>query len=145
MKTARTTGEVAIRDEEGRKLCIYGQHWEPEKDFAPHSTTSDGLHSWCRRCLASAQYHRKYGIDLTAIEALLVQQGGCAICKRTEPKRGRRWSVDHDHSCCPGDYTCGKCVRGILCESCNIGLGSFSDDPIALESAAAYLRSGFIR
>lgn len=31
--------------------------------------------------------------------------------------------VDHDHACCPGNYSCGGCLRGVLCPSCNIALG----------------------
>lgn len=27
--------------------------------------------------------------------------------------------VDHDHACCAGSRSCGKCVRGIVCVSCN--------------------------
>lgn len=50
------------------------------------------------------------------------QDGKCAIC---EAEFEETPHVDHDHSCCPGDRTCGKCVRGLLCGTCNRHLGSY--------------------
>ncbi|SDT83772.1 endonuclease domain-containing protein [Gordonia westfalica] len=51
--------------------------------------------------------------------------------------------IDHDHSCCPPRSkqwrTCGQCVRGFLCGSCNRGLGLLKDDPNVLRSAIEYL------
>lgn len=84
----------------------------------------------------------KFGITLEAYTERLVSQGNkCAICGATEPGRGKRvFSVDHDHRCCPGKITCGKCIRGLLCCSCNDGLGRFMDNPNFLIAAAAYLR-----
>lgn len=62
---------------------------------------------------------RKYGLAHGEYEAMLVTQGGaCAICQRKPPK-GKVLHVDHDHSCCPGKISCGKCVRGLLCQVCN--------------------------
>lgn len=51
-------------------------------------------------------------------EQLEKQNGVCAICGLPE-RSDRRLCVDHDHSCCPGDTSCGKCVRGLLCLTCN--------------------------
>ena len=58
-------------------------------------------------------------------ETLSAQDGHCALCSAVPD--GRRLHVDHSHDCCPcvgTRYTCGKCVRGLLCDQCNTELGS---------------------
>ena len=35
--------------------------------------------------------------------------------------------IDHDHNCCPGAKSCGKCIRGILVGKINSALGMFSN------------------
>jgi len=81
-------------------------------------------------------YNRKshYGLTDEQFNILLEKQNNsCAICKtpfiEDIKKRG---SVDHDHET-------GK-VRGLLCVTCNLGLGAFRDDPMLLESAVGYLK-----
>ena len=77
------------------------------------------------------------GLTTEMVQALLDTQGGlCAICadELTAPH------IDHDHSCCPGYRSCGRCVRGLLCASCNHMLGKAHDRPEVLEAAASYLR-----
>lgn len=70
---------------------------------------------------------------------LLDAQGGtCALCSFV-PEEGRFLCVDHDHSCCPGKRTCGKCVRGLLCHNHNRALGLFHDNVVELTLAVAYL------
>lgn len=80
---------------------------------------------------------RKYGITIEDFKAMLCsQEGVCAICKEFETVkengRVRALHVDHCHDT-------GK-VRGLLCDSCNRGLGKFKDNPDLLDKAAQYLR-----
>lgn len=83
---------------------------------------------------------RKFGLTRGDYDALLAAQGGgCAICG-SEPAT-RALAVDHDHSCCRGPRTCGRCVRGLLCSFCNTALGKFSDSPARLRRAAQYLET----
>lgn len=64
----------------------------------------------------------------------------CAICKNP-PEPGKRLFVDHDHSCCSGQKTCGRCVRGLLCHQCNVGIGFLQDDITRLENSIEYLKN----
>ena len=78
----------------------------------------------------------KYGISRQVYETLLgLQDGRCAVCCR----EAERYVVDHDHACCPDQKTCGKCIRGLLCDNCNQGLGQFQDNIKRLRAAIAYL------
>lgn len=75
---------------------------------------------------------------------LASQEYRCAICKSEKSRPGvdnlSYWHVDHDHACCPGEKSCGKCVRGLLCGLCNHGLGSFRDNPNFMIAASDYVR-----
>lgn len=84
---------------------------------------------------------RTHGITHEQFDAILASQGGgCAICGASQgDARGRRLHVDHDHDCCPGKTSCGNCVRGLLCNGCNTGIGLLGDDPARLASAVRYL------
>lgn len=95
--------------------------------------------------IADQRRFKRHGFSRDQFISLLVQQGGrCAICRTDQPGgRFNVWHIDHDHACCSGSKgSCGRCVRGLLCAPCNIGLGSFRDNPENLEAAADYLRSG---
>jgi hypothetical protein len=72
-----------------------------------------------------------YRMGRVDLEGLLAQ--GCDICGA-----GAAWApvtvvlhVDHDHRT--------NEIRGVLCESCNLGLGKFYDDPLLLHAAAEYI------
>jgi hypothetical protein len=84
---------------------------------------------------------RAHHITPEAHQILFESQGGrCAICGRTAEQTNRRYlDIDHDHSCCPGSYSCGKCIRGLLCRACNHGIGLLQDNAKILKSATLYL------
>jgi hypothetical protein len=79
-------------------------------------------------------YRSKYGMRFSEAQALLDSQDGkCLICKDAIKLGGTGGpGVDHDH-------TTGA-VRGVLCKSCNLGLGCFRDNEALLLSAIAYLK-----
>jgi hypothetical protein len=81
----------------------------------------------------------KYGLTREAFDAKLVVQGSrCPLCP-PDAEEPASWHVDHDHSCCEGQQTCGECLRDILCSRHNIALGQFDDDPGQLRAAADYI------
>ena len=64
----------------------------------------------------------QYGLTVEQYGVMLnVQGGACAVCK-IKPINGRL-CIDHDHGCCSGERSCGKCVCGLLCDPCNVQLG----------------------
>lgn len=56
----------------------------------------------------------------------------CDICGMPEDGRFTNLSIDHDHNT-------GK-IRGMLCNSCNLGLGKFKDNLEILQKAIDYLK-----
>lgn len=80
------------------------------------------------------------GMTIETYDLLLNKQGGgCAICGGQDQHKGRSLSVDHDHSCCPTDKTCGNCTRGLLCGTCNRVIGLLKDDINLLQRMINYL------
>lgn len=134
------------------KKCTRCLENKPKSEFHKDPSSKDGLNICCRQC--RKEYYEKnkersrprtiertYGIAIEDYNNLLDQQNNrCAIC-REENESGRALSVDHDHSCCKGKKSCGKCVRQLLCSSCNFMLGNAKDNPELLKKAAKYVES----
>lgn len=74
-------------------------------------------------------------------ELVLAQKNRCAICHTDNPGTKGRWAIDHDRTHCPGITSCEECIRGLLCSSCNAGLGMLGDNLESLERATSYLRA----
>jgi hypothetical protein len=69
-----------------------------------------------------------HGISMQEYRRMVVRQGGkCVLCGTSAGDL----VLDHCHDT--------DIVRGLLCYSCNSGLGMFRDDPEALRRAASYI------
>jgi hypothetical protein len=80
----------------------------------------------------SANLKHRYGMTPEDYENMFDSQNRCCkICGEHELDNNARFVVDHCHDT-------GR-VRGILCNSCNRGLGYFGDCPHNLRDAADYL------
>lgn len=74
---------------------------------------------------------QRYGILAEEYNDLIVNQGGvCKICGSLPPQN-KKLDIDHCHST--------GIVRGLLCNSCNRGLGYFKDNVNFLQKAQEYL------
>lgn len=112
---------------------------------APYAGPRCATHHRQAKRAAKAKAHEKYvektySLPPGEYEKLYVFQGQvCAICQRATGAT-RRLSVDHDHACCAGPVSCGKCVRGLICRPCNDLLGHVRDSEQTLSRAIHYLR-----
>lgn len=111
----------------GKRWCGYCARWLDSSDFYNSAVMK------CRICKMAAAHGSSY-------EQIMEVNGAvgpltCAVCGRTDGKI----CIDHDHSCCPGTYSCGACIRGILCSFCNL-LEGLMQTPDRADKLAAYMR-----
>lgn len=104
-----------------------------------YRTSEDG-----RKKQQDYRLKKTYGISLAEYEAMFQKQGGlCFICHKPETRtvRGRQTLlvVDHNHACCSGPTSCGKCVRKLLCHACNVSIGLLEENPDRMRQAAIYV------
>lgn len=134
---------LVLRTEFADKWIIQCAHCDQEHEQSTRQIKSGAKSRQCSQykphnytgvAKDDALIRRKYGITLEQYNKLLISQdNGCAICGRAEEPDGRRLAIDHDHA--TGN------VRGILCNNCNNGLGSFSDNIEQIIKAIDYLKN----
>lgn len=126
---------------ESQRMCSRCEQIFPisEVNTWTHPYRCHSCQSWVKR---DTYLKRYYGIDTKQYEDMLEKyNGGCYICGKTKKENGNRYlSVDHDHSCCPSGKSCGKCVRGILCDTCNRAVGLLQDNPENAMAVAQYIQ-----
>lgn len=159
-KTCRKCGEVKALDDffkaskglHGRKGSCKAcnaqdqferkANWSEERRAAHISdyTTRNAAKTsedWRRELLRA-----KYKMTLEDYDNLFdAQDGCCALCKRPQSEFVKTLAVDHDHSCCPGSKSCGKCIRGLLCQPCNQALGLLQDNADLMIAASEYVKT----
>ena len=137
------------------KLCKMCIKEKPSEDFYTHNSKGiTWLSSYCRPCHAKANkvnyeknkaHHLEvgrrrslkclYGItEQDYLDMLEAQENKCAICESYDPGEKRKYfCVDHDHKT--------EVVRGLLCASCNKGIGHLKDDAEIISKALDYVKS----
>lgn len=83
-----------------------------------------------KTCFQHRDRARRYGMS----ENLLIEFWGNGECEACSSKVNL--AIHHDHGCCPGIRSCGKCVVALLCAMCNRAAGMLNDDPEKLRRLA---------
>jgi hypothetical protein len=136
------------------KKCLDCYAMQPISFFRKRTASKDGLNIYCKTChsarvkdwrtknpervKANRQRYKpisqkrnrnlEYGLsDEQYLELLASQDGCCLICGLNN----KRLVIDHCHKT--------GIVRGILCHSCNSGIGMLQDDPEIIKMALWYL------
>jgi hypothetical protein len=141
-----------------KKICV---KCNEEKDldlFAKGKNYKDGRRGTCKRChtdyvinyynnnpdkkaekIRMNSYYKpnwkRHNITEDKYKEMLdLYDGKCHSCNDNDA-----YCIDHDHSCCPRGFSCGKCVRGILCSQCNTALGLLSDSKDKIQNLIKYI------
>lgn len=128
-----TCGPTEIK-RKAHPVCLVGWQRLRDRDAAKYATPEGKSQAFARNLAW------KFGLTPEQWEAKFDAQGRrCMVCKTDTPNGGKGWCVDHDHLCCPGRRSCGKCLRDILCHRCNVAVGLFGDDASIILAAARYV------
>ena len=119
------------RADRTEKVCTFCRQLLPLTSFFKGRKSSpDGYGYTCKTCEAERKLEKKYGLSKKDNEILYEkQEGKCAICSKFFLRQNL--VVDHNH-------TTGK-TRGLLCNSCNRGIGLLQDSEEVLFAAQKYL------
>jgi hypothetical protein len=117
----KTRPKRILTDERRAQINAYHREWHKVRKGRPDYNVKR----------KEAMLRRKYGISFEQyIQMLANQANRCAICKR-DFDDDLKICVDHCHST--------RKVRMLLCDACNKGIGTFSENPQWLRQAAEYL------
>lgn len=134
------------------KKCSKCGEIKHTNEFNQRKASKDGFTSRCTQCLntkamkvrseqpevtRARNLKKRFNMTIDEYNTIFLgQKGKCAICEKAETNRDSKGSskwlcVDHNHN----DGT----IRGLLCSSCNTGIGQLGDSVKTLKSAIEYL------
>jgi hypothetical protein len=124
---------------------------EKELDlFAKGNKYTSGRRGTCKKCHSnySTQYYKlnphkvdrrpqykRHRLTQKNYEDLVNKFNG--LCHSCNDRPATH--IDHDHNCCNTRFSCGKCVRGVLCLQCNTALGLLSDNIDKIKNLLDYI------
>lgn len=138
--------------EDGYKYCSTCGAEKLLTEFHKNKQRTDGLQNKCKNCMKGFRKYNPIAKKKSAIlnnyglvweeyiELYNSQEGKCKICKEfisieiNNAKSNDRTKAQIDHNHDTGE------VRGLLCMSCNKGLGFLKDNITILENSINYLR-----
>jgi len=136
------------------KTCIKCNESKALEMFAKASRYADGRRNYCKQCHSKyvTQYvkenpskrskqdpkrkFKRHGLSEEKFNSIFNKFDG--MCHSCKTRSGL--NIDHDHNCCPGTYSCGNCVRGVLCMQCNTALGLLDDNKEKIKNLIKYLK-----
>lgn len=141
---------MGYKNTETHKFCPKCEKTLSRTEFYKDAARKEGITAYCKSCKTRVNQNwrdenpekykksqlrqrrkREYGLSDEDMEIKLESQNyKCVICSE---KIDWNCHVDHDH-------VSGN-VRGLLCPSCNLGLGMFKDNLDSLNNAILYLRN----
>lgn len=121
---------------DGKKLCTRCNIWRLLSDYNK-GKSKDGSRSQCRNCERDYKMMLRYKLTKENVEDFW-NRTHCEICDVRfidyGSGRGRFKCIDHDHAT--------GLARGVLCNSCNAGIGYLSDDITVIKNVIKYLKYG---
>lgn len=141
-------------DERGQECAECDSYKLWEHFYDDKTNLKVGKRATCIVCVMEKQTARllkkNFQISIEQYNYMLEQQNGvCFLCHEKETRISfgsespDRLAVDHWHGCQEGHSPkngCPKCIRGLLCASCNRGIGCFEDKPRLAGLFQHYLR-----
>ena len=122
----------------GKQTCKACDVSKPLFDFS-YRKDNNKYRTVCKSCRATTEAAKRYGTTVKAVDEIRQAQGNaCAICGvHADEIVHATFSInplviDHCHTTLK--------IRGLLCPTCNAGLGHFKDNPELLLSAAKYVQ-----
>ena len=124
---------MALKDPDARRE--YQRQWRAKNKDRINAAHREYQKKWRKdnperaRAIAKKSFiQNTYGITVEYVETLeAAQDGRCAICERPA-----KLHIDHCHD--------KGTVRGLLCATCNTGIGLLRHNEQTLSNAIAYLR-----